>query len=51
MADRRLSAHFGSWSGSSEVSELTNERALADVALVRSEFHAVFDGALRADGA
>jgi AcrR family transcriptional regulator len=28
---------------------LTNEYALADVALARSEFHAVFDGALRAD--
>src|ERR1700730_6062536 len=30
---------------------LTNEYALADVALVPSEFHAVFDGALRADPA
>jgi AcrR family transcriptional regulator len=30
---------------------LTNEYALADVALARSEFHAVFDGALRADPA
>ena len=27
---------------------LTNEYALADVALAASEFHAVFDGALRA---
>jgi len=32
-------------------SVLTNEYALADVALARSEFHAVFDGALRADPA
>jgi hypothetical protein len=30
---------------------LTNEYALADVALARSDFHAVFDGALRADPA
>ncbi len=30
-------------------SVLTNEYALADVALACSEFHAVFDGALRAD--
>jgi AcrR family transcriptional regulator len=30
-------------------SVLINEYALADVALARSEFHAVFDGALRAD--
>ena len=30
-------------------SVLTNEYALADVALARSDFHAVFDGALRAD--
>jgi hypothetical protein len=30
-------------------SVLTNEDALADVALARSEFHAVFDGAPRAD--
>ena len=29
-------------------SVLINEYALADVALARSEFHAVFDGALRA---
>jgi hypothetical protein len=29
-------------------SVLTNEYALADVSLARSEFHAVFDGALRA---
>jgi hypothetical protein len=29
-------------------SVLTNEYALGDVALARSEFHAVFDGALRA---
>jgi TetR/AcrR family transcriptional regulator len=32
-------------------SVLINEYALADVALARSEFHAVFDGALRADPA
>jgi AcrR family transcriptional regulator len=32
-------------------SVLINEYALADVALARSEFHAVFDGALRADSA
>ncbi len=32
-------------------SVLTNEFALADVALARSDFHAVFDGALRADPA
>jgi AcrR family transcriptional regulator len=30
-------------------SVLTNEYALADVVLARSEFHAVFEGALRAD--
>ncbi len=32
-------------------SVLTNEYALADVALAPSEFHAVFNGALRADTA
>ena len=32
-------------------SVLTNEYALADVELARSDFHAVFDGALRADPA
>src|SRR3984893_13526880 len=32
-------------------SVLINEYALADVALARSDFHAVFDGALRADPA
>lgn len=32
-------------------SVLTNEYALADVALARPDFHAVFDGALRADPA
>ena len=32
-------------------SVLTNEYALADVALARPDFHAIFDGALRADPA
>jgi TetR/AcrR family transcriptional regulator len=41
--DPRALAHLAS--------VLINEYALADVALARAEFHAVFDGALRADPA